>query len=217
MNAFIRACTRVVYRIAYNMHFEGLENLPAEEGVVIASNHRSYADPVLLTMYMKRPVKYMAKEELFRNKLFAAFIRMLGAFPVKRGSGDMKVIEDSVNILKNGNNLVIFPEGTRSKENKVGRGKTGVAMIAAKAGADVLPVGICFEGNKLKFRSRLTVKIGRLIRYEELGVTDGSPKELKAVKKRIMDEITALVEGQPHTKAVPSETSAVSETVSHEG
>lgn len=191
------------------MHFEGLENLPEQEGVVIASNHRSYADPVLLTMYMKRPVKYMAKEELFRNKLFAAFIRMLGAFPVKRGSGDLKVIEDSVNILKNGNNLVIFPEGTRSKENKVGRGKTGVAMIAAKSGADILPVGICFEGNKLKFRSRLTVKIGKLIKYEELGVTDGSPKELKVVKKRIMDDITTLVEGQPHTKA--------SETVTNEG
>ena len=90
MNAFVRVCTRFVYRIAYNMHFEGLENIPEKEGIIIASNHRSYADPVLLTMYMKRPVKYMAKEELFKNKFFAAFIRMLGASPVKRGPGDMK-------------------------------------------------------------------------------------------------------------------------------
>ena len=200
MNPFIRACVRFVYHIAYDLHFEGLENIPADEGVVIASNHRSYADPVLLTVHMKHPVKYMAKEELFKNKLFAAFIRMLGAFPVKRGSGDMKVIDDSVELLKNRNNLVIFPEGTRSKENKVGKGKTGVAMIAAKSGADVLPVGICFEGKKLKFRCRLTVKYGKLIKYDELGVTDGSPKELKAVKIRIMDDITTLVEGQPHTR-----------------
>ncbi len=200
MNAFIRACTRVVYRIVYDMHFEGLENLPEKEGVIIASNHRSYADPVLLTMYMKRPVKYMAKEELFRNKLFGAFIRMLGAFPIKRGSGDMSIISESVDILKNGNNLVIFPEGTRSKENKVARGKTGVAMIAAKAGADVLPVGICFEGEKLSFRCPLTVRIGKVIKYEELNVTDGSPKELKFVKRRIMDEITSLVEGKPYER-----------------
>lgn len=200
MNPVIRACVRFVYHIAYDLHFEGLENIPADEGVVIASNHRSYADPVLLTVHMKRPVKYMAKEELFKNKLFAAFIRMLGAFPVKRGKGDMKVIDDSVELLKNKNNLVIFPEGTRSKENKVGKGKTGVAMIAARSGADVLPVGICFEGKKLKFRCRLTVKYGKLIKYDELGVTDGSPKELKAVKLRIMDDITTLVEGQPHER-----------------
>lgn len=205
MNAFVRTAVKLVYHIAYNMHFEGTSNIPEKEGVIIASNHRSYADPVLLTMYMKKPVKYMAKEELFKNKLFAAFIRMLGAFPVKRGTGDMSVIEESTQILKRGDNLVIFPEGTRSKENKVAGGKTGVALIAAKAGADVLPVGICFEGEKLHFRTKLTVKIGKLIKYEELVSSDGenteiSPKELKAVKIRIMDEITTLVEGKPHER-----------------
>ncbi|MBQ8569303.1 MAG: 1-acyl-sn-glycerol-3-phosphate acyltransferase [Oscillospiraceae bacterium] len=198
MNAFVRGAVRLVYRMFYNIHFEGIENIPENEGVIIASNHRSYADPVLLTMYMKKPVRYMAKEELFKNKLFGAFIKMLGAFPVRRGKGDMQIIEDSVDIIKQGHNLVIFPEGTRAKENKVGKGKTGVAMIAAKAGADVLPVGICFDGPKLKFRCKLTVKIGKLIKAEELSVTGTTPKELKGVKRRIMDEITTLVEGQPH-------------------
>lgn len=198
MNAFVRGAVRLVYRMFYNIHFEGIENIPENEGVIIASNHRSYADPVLLTMYMKKPVRYMAKEELFKNKLFGAFIKMLGAFPVRRGKGDMQIIEDSVDIIKQGHNLVIFPEGTRAKENKVGKGKTGVAMIAAKAGADVLPVGICFDGPKLKFRCKITVKIGKIIRAEELSVTGTTPKELKGVKRRIMDEITTLVEGQPH-------------------
>ena len=198
MNAFVRGAVRLVYRMFYNIHFEGIENIPENEGVIIASNHRSYADPVLLTMYMKKPVRYMAKEELFKNKLFGAFIKMLGSFPVRRGKGDMQIIEDSVDIIKQGHNLVIFPEGTRAKENKVGKGKTGVAMIAAKAGADVLPVGICFDGPKLKFRCKLTVKIGKLIKAEELSVTGTTPKELKGVKRRIMDEITTLVEGQPH-------------------
>ena len=195
MNAFVRYTVMGIYKLFYNFRIEGWENVPEKEGVIIASNHRSYADPVILTMPMKRPDTYMAKEELFHNKIFGAFIRFLGAFPVKRGAGDMQVIDDCVDILESGRNVVIFPEGTRSKENKVGRGKTGVALIAAKSGADVLPMGIVFEGPKLHFRSKVTLKIGKLIKSEELDIGDGSPKQLKLIKKRIMDSITELVEG----------------------
>lgn len=195
MNAFVRYTVMGIYKLFYNFKIEGWENVPEKEGVIIACNHRSYADPVIITMPMKKPVTYMAKEELFHNKLFGAFIRFLGAFPVKRGAGDMKVIDDCVDILESGRNVVIFPEGTRSKENKVGRGKTGVALIAAKSGADVLPMGIIFEGEKLRFRSNLTLRIGKLIRSEELDIGDGDTKNLKKVKSVIMDSITELVEG----------------------
>lgn len=196
MNAFIRYSMYFVYKLFYNFHIEGKENLPEHEGVVIASNHRSYADPVLLTMPMEKPVTYMAKEELFKNKIFGTFIKILGAFPVRRGAGDMQVIDDSIAILQSGKNLVIFPEGSRSKENKVQKGKTGVALIAAKSGADVLPMGICFEGSKLHFRSKLTLRIGKIIPAEELNVDGTSAKELKAIKIRIMDAIRELVEGK---------------------
>ena len=184
-----------IYKLFYNFHIEGVENIPQDRPLVMASNHRSYADPVLLTMPMKKPVTYMAKEELFKNKLFGWFITMLGAFPVKRGAGDMQVIEDSVAILNSGRHLVIFPEGTRSKDGKVGKGKTGVALIAAKSGADVLPCGIIFEGEKLKFRSKLTLRFGKVIPTSEIAVEDASPKALKSVKIRIMDAIRELVEG----------------------
>lgn len=195
MNAFVRYATMGVYKLFYNFHIEGAENIPQDRPLVMASNHRSYADPIILTMPMKRPVTYMAKEELFKNKLFGWFITKLGAFPVKRGGGDMQVIEDSVAILESGRHLVIFPEGTRSKDGKVGKGKTGVALIAAKSGADVLPCGIIFEGEKLRFRSKLTLRFGKVIPAAEIAVEDASPKALKEVKKRIMGEITALVEG----------------------
>ena len=195
MNAFVRYTVMGIYKLFYNFKIEGWENVPEKAGVIIACNHRSYADPVVITMPMKKPVTYMAKEELFHNKLFGAFIRFLGAFPVKRGAGDMKVIDDCVDILESGRNVVIFPEGTRSKENKVGRGKTGVALIAAKSGADVLPMGIIFEGEKLHFRSKLTLRIGKLIKSEELDIGDGDTKNLKKVKSVIMDSITELVEG----------------------
>lgn len=200
MNAFVRYAVWGVYKLFYNFHIEGTENIPQDRPLVMASNHRSYADPVILTMPMKLPVTYMAKEELFKNKLFGWFIRKLGAFPVRRGSGDMQVIDDAVSILNSGKNLVIFPEGTRSKDGKVGKGKTGVALIAAKSGADVLPCGIVFEGEKLHFRSKLTLKFGEVIPAEEIAVEDASPKKLKAVKQRIMGAITELVEGKPEEK-----------------
>lgn len=204
MNAFVRYTVMGIYKLFYNFKIEGRENVPEKEGVIIACNHRSYADPVIITMPMKRPVTYMAKEELFKNKIFGAFIRFLGAFPVKRGAGDMKVIDDCVDILQSGRNVVIFPEGTRSKENKVGRGKSGVALIAAKSGADVLPMGIVFEGEKLHFRSKLTLKIGKMISSEELDVGEHDNKSLKRVKGVIMDAITELVEG-PKTEEISSD------------
>ncbi|MDE6131944.1 MAG: 1-acyl-sn-glycerol-3-phosphate acyltransferase [Oscillospiraceae bacterium] len=202
MNAFVRYVTMGVYKLFYNFHIEGAENIPQDRALVMASNHRSYADPVILTMPMKRPVTYMAKEELFKNKLFGWFITKLGAFPVKRGTGDMQVIDDAVAILNSGRHLVIFPEGTRSKDGKVGKGKTGVAMIAARSGADVLPCGIIFEGEKLRFRSKLTLKFGKVIPASEIAVEDASPKAVKEVKKRIMSEITELVEGPAVEKEI---------------
>lgn len=201
MYAWVRYPVKWLYKIFYDFHIEGIENIPQDRPVVLASNHRSYADPVILTMPMRLPVSYMAKEELFRNKLFGWFIRKLGAFPVTRGAGDMSVIDDSINILRSGRNLVIFPEGTRSKDGKVGKGKTGVAMIAAKSGADVVPCGIVFEGEKLHFRSKLTLKFGKPIKAEELAVEGSSPRELKEVKKRIMGAITELVEDPALTAA----------------
>ncbi|MCM1022628.1 MAG: 1-acyl-sn-glycerol-3-phosphate acyltransferase [Prevotella sp.] len=203
MNAFVRYVTMGVYKLFYNFHIEGTENIPQDRALVLASNHRSYADPVILTMPMKKPVTYMAKEELFKNKLFGWFITKLGAFPVKRGGGDMQVIDDSVAILRSGRHLVIFPEGTRSKDGKVGKGKTGVALIAAKSGADVLPCGIVFEGEKLHFRSKLTLRFGKVIPAAEIAVEDASPKALKEVKKRIMGAITELVEGGADREELP--------------
>ncbi|MBQ5310592.1 MAG: 1-acyl-sn-glycerol-3-phosphate acyltransferase [Oscillospiraceae bacterium] len=211
MNALVRYIVRGVYHLWYNFKIEGEENVPETEGVIIACNHRSYADPVLITMPMRRPVTYMAKEELFRNKLFAAFITGLGAFPVRRGAGDMQVIEDCVTKLGEGKNVMIFPEGTRQKENKVGRIKTGVALIAAKSGAAVLPMGIVFEGPHLKFRTKLTLRIGKLIPPEELAVKEGDRHSINAAKAKIKDALTELVEGAPGTDVQDAVTDGDSE------
>ena len=126
------------------------------------------------------------------NKFFVWLIKVFGAFPVSRGKGDMGAINMSFEKLNSGRNLVIFPEGTRSLDGKVGRGKTGVALIAAVAQCPVIPVGINFEG-KLKFRRKIVVRFGKPIDPEQLKVTTPGPKELKLLRTTIMDSITELV------------------------
>lgn len=196
MYALLRGVVTLVYKIMYSIRFEGTENIPKAGGYVYASNHRSYHDPVLISLPVRRRFAYMAKEELFKNPFFGTLIRLLGAFPVVRGRGDTAVIDSSIEKLKKGKNLVIFPEGTRSYDGKVGKGKTGVALIAAKSGVDVIPVGIVFEGAKMKFRTKVVVKYGKPIRAEELAVTGTSAAELKGLKAKIMGSITELAEGK---------------------
>ena len=171
-----------------------MENLPEEGTFIIACNHRSYADPVLLSLKVKRRCTYMAKEELFKNPVFSALIRAFGAFPVQRGQGANGIIDIAVGKLKSGKNLAIFPEGTRSKDGKVGRGKTGVALIAARAGVPVVPCGIAYE-DKLHFRNKITVRHGKPISPVQLKISDkAAPRELKELKNTIMSSITELVE-----------------------
>lgn len=177
----------------FNLKFEGKENVPRDGSNIFASNHRSMLDPVLVELQCRVPNSFMAKEELFeKNKAFVGLIKFWGAFPIARGKGDMDAIKLSFEKLESGRNLLIFPEGTRSLDGKVGRGKTGVALIAAVAQCPVVPVGINFEG-KLKFRRKIVVRFGKPISPEQLKVTTPGPKELKLLRTTIMDAITELV------------------------
>lgn len=193
---FIYNLTKGIYYGFYHVKVEGRENIPSEPGFIIVSNHRTFADPPLLAVTsMCARFSFVAKEELFRNKLFGWLIRKLGAFPVVRGSGDLKVIDDSIARLAEGRNLVIFPEGTRNKDGKLGRGKSGVALIAARSGATVVPAAIVFKGRKLRFRQKVIVRYGKPILSEELDLPENfDTRVLKPVKNRIMSEIQKLLD-----------------------
>lgn len=191
--SILRPIVRFIYKCWYDLSFEGTENIPKDGSNIFASNHRSYADPVLIALPTRVPFSFMAKEELFeQNAAFTLLIKAFGAFPVTRGKGDTAAIDTSIEKLEMGRNLVIFPEGTRSKDGKVGKGKTGVALIAAMAQVPVVPVGINFEGS-LKFRKKIVVRFGKPIMPEELAVTSTNPRELKKLKTKIMESIIELV------------------------
>ena len=190
---------RIAMHLWYNLKIEGRENIPKGRAFVYASNHRSYADPVLVTLCGRGRFSFMAKSELFEKPLFAWLIRSLGAFPVERGKGDTAAIDKAIDNVQHGTNLLIFPEGTRSKDGRVGRGKTGVALIASRAGTDVVPVGINFDG-KLHFRSKIVVRVGKPIPAGTLAIDENlTERDLLRTLKRdvmppIMEGIRALVD-----------------------
>lgn len=202
MYSVIKFLLRIAFGIAYSLHYEGRENIPKGENVIYASNHRTNADPPLVGAGARGRHCFMAKEELFKNKLFAWLISSLGAFPVARGKGDTAVIDTAIERLQNGRSLMIFPEGTRSKTGKVGRGHSGAALIAAKSGARIIPVGVCF-GDKLKFRTRITVKYGEPIDPADYidDMQEPNPRQLVKLKNKYMEEIKKLVEGETENAA----------------
>lgn len=194
----------IAMKIAFSVKLEGKENIPKDTNCIFASNHRTNADPPLVSCGLKGKHSFMAKEELFKNKFFGWLIRNLGAFPVARGKGDMAVLDTAVERLENGYNLMIFPEGTRSKDGKVHRGHSGAAVIAARSGKPVIPVGIVF-GEKLKFRTKIVVKYGEpIIPADYVEVSDTpNPRQLVKLKNRYMADIKLLVEGEPEAEKLP--------------
>lgn len=180
-----------ILKLVFKIEISGLENVPEDGGFILASNHRSLPDPVFIAARLKHRVYFMAKSELFWWP-FSVIIRALGAFPVKRGQGDHSAVDKANNIIKSQKVLGIFPEGTRSKSGEPLRPKSGIAIIAKDTKADILPVGIHFDG-KLRFRSKITVTYGKLIKFEELEL--GEDMQTSAIKKAsrlVMDRIIEL-------------------------
>ncbi len=171
------------------------ENLPEEGGVVLCCNHASMTDPLRLAYSQRRQIFFMAKEELFRNPVVKAVISGLGAFPVSRGRGDKRAISTAERLLKDGNVLGIFIEGTRSKDGSLQRPKPGAVLLAYRNGVPVLPCCITDTSGGVPgtFRTSI-VSYGRPIPPEELGIRNGTPSELRSASRMVMGKIAALRE-----------------------
>lgn len=179
----------------YDIEYVGLENIPMEGGYIVASNHINAIDPAIIALGMEgRQPHFMGKKELFENPVIKCFLTKLNGFPIVRGSADSEALNYAVRVVKEGHVLGIFPEGTRSKDYKPARAKRGVSMIAHKANAAVLPVSI-YNSDEMKKHSKITVRFGELIPYENLGISEeASKEELKEAAKTIMGEIVKLWE-----------------------
>ncbi|MFN9560016.1 MAG: lysophospholipid acyltransferase family protein [Dolichospermum sp.] len=147
----------------------GAENVPQSGAVIIVSNHASYFDPPIVSSCVRRPVAYMAKEELFKVPVLAQAIKLYGAYPVSRGSADRNAIRAALEYLENGWAVGVFLEGTRTPDGRISDPKRGAALLAAKAKAPFLPVclwgseQILQPGSSLPRPVPLTIRIGQLI------------------------------------------------------
>jgi 1-acyl-sn-glycerol-3-phosphate acyltransferase len=130
----------IIGKIFFQFQVFGKENIPKNGGVIFASNHVSFLDPIVIAIGTKRIISFMARATLFRNIYFAFIIKKLNAFPVRRGRYDRAAIKEAAKRLTKGHGLVIFPEGTRSPDGKVQRGKAGVGVLVLEANVPVVPV-----------------------------------------------------------------------------
>jgi len=115
---------------------------PTSGGVLYICNHQSFLDPVLMSFALRRPVNYMARDSLFRTPGFKQLIASLNAFPVKRGSADLGALKEAMRRLKDGGQVVVFAEGTRTLDGRIGPLLPGVAMLAQRAADWIVPVVI---------------------------------------------------------------------------
>ncbi|MFY9174507.1 MAG: lysophospholipid acyltransferase family protein [Peptococcia bacterium] len=156
---------RAYLKIFNRWKVEGAENVPETGAAVIIANHISYADPVIVACSVKRPVHFMAKEELFRIWGLKGLIKVLGAFPVKRGKIDRTTLRTAAKHLDEGKLLGIFPEGTRYKSGKLGEFLPGASLFALRAGVPIIPVAM--KGTQRIIFNTITVRIGKPLVYPE--------------------------------------------------
>ncbi|RCV50914.1 lysophospholipid acyltransferase family protein [Marinitenerispora sediminis] len=198
----LRGIGSVAGRVLYRPAIEGLENVPAHGPVILASNHLSFADSVVIPLVVPRRVRFLAKTEYFdspgvKGRLSRLAFSSLGALPVKRGAGRdaMTALEAGLSVLRAGEAFGIYPEGTRSRDGRLYRGRTGVGHLALASGAPVVPVAL--------FGTEHIQPVGaRMPRLHPIRVRFGSPLDFSEgyghlrpgqARRLVTDEVMAAI------------------------
>ena len=177
---------RLWFAIMFKVEIKGKENVPAEGNAIICANHYSNYDPFAAAIYLDRLPRYIGKKELFENKILAFLLKEVRVFPLDRKAAmDMKAVKTALKVLKDGEILAIFAEGTRVKEGEHVDAKGGVALFAMKGNASVIP---CAISGKYKFRNKITVEYGAPLSLDEF-----RGQKLTA---EVMTEITDVIMGK---------------------
>jgi 1-acyl-sn-glycerol-3-phosphate acyltransferase len=192
-------------KVVWRPRVEGLENLPATGPVIVASNHRSFADSMVIPIVTPRQVVFLAKEDYFtgtgvKGTLQRAWFEGMGMVPVDRDDtkAALASLDIALEVLRQGKAFGIYPEGTRSRDGRLYRGRTGVAHLALTSGAPVVPVGLTGTehlqpvGSTLPRLAKVTVRFGAALRFE--GRYDGVPagRARREVTDVVMNEIQKL-------------------------
>lgn len=197
---FIKTTFHHPVRWVAGMQVRGAQHVPSEGPLLLAVNHLSYADPVLVAAAIHRPAFYLAKEGLFRNAAMARFFEALGQVRVNRGEGGNEgAVKTAVDLLEQGLVVGVFPEGTTSRPGQVRRGKTGVARIAARSGAPVVPIGIDTSafwprGRKVpRLGKKVYVDIGAPMRLDLKPADAEDRQRMRDATDDVMERVAALL------------------------
>ncbi|MET7641434.1 lysophospholipid acyltransferase family protein [Streptomyces sp. NPDC005438] len=192
-------------RVAFRPRIEGLEHVPAEGPAIVAGNHLSFSDHFLMPAMLHRRITFLAKAEYFngpglKGRLTAAFFRSVGQIPVDRRGrrAAQAAIEEGLGVLSRGELLGIYPEGTRSHDGRLYKGRVGVASMALQAGVPVIPCAMVgtFEvqppGRKIPKLGRVTIRFGEPLDFSRHAGMENERAVLRAVTDEIMGEILRL-------------------------
>jgi 1-acyl-sn-glycerol-3-phosphate acyltransferase len=168
---FIHVITRPLFKSLFKFQIFGAENVPTTGGVMLMINHASYLDPMFIGAAVSRNLHYMARATLFKPKIIDRFLRSLNAFPVHLGSPDRAAIKRALQILEDGNLLLIFPEGTRSVDGSLAKAQDGIGFMAYRTKAAVVPVFL--DGTQ-----KAWPRNARMIKPAKITVSFGKPIDM---------------------------------------
>jgi len=165
----VRAILQAFFRVYFRLSRVGREHIPTDGPVLLAANHRSFSDPFMIGLCLRRPLRFVAKVELFDKRWKAWLLLALGAFPIRRGESDDQAMETARVILERGGAVGIFPEGTRTRPGPLGEPRRGVGRLALETGAPIVPIAIMgtedIRRGWLIRPRRVTVRCGRALTY----------------------------------------------------
>jgi len=194
-------CFRVMYATYFRWRVYGANHVPLSGGVILASNHSSFLDPPLVGSGLKRDINYLARESLFRFPGIGALLRSWNAVPVDRDGGGAKGLKTILDRLLQGNGIILFPEGTRTKDGNLQPARSGIGLTVVKSNAPVVPVRVfgTYEayGKHIKIPrpKRVIVKYGRPMNFEALRAEAKTcdKARLKIIYQEVADEIMAAI------------------------
>ena len=188
----------VLIHILWRIEVVGLDKVPRDRAIVLAPNHISDLDPVFIlgVIFDFSRYRILAKKELFKNPFIGWFLGCLGAVPIDRGKGDTETIDRVIAECKRGTKVLVFPEGTRSKDGRLGKLKSGAFVIAAKAGADILPCRIIYDtpDARMHLFCRIRICFGELIPAGEAKPDDPrhEVRQLRALRTQVTAQLEEL-------------------------
>ena len=191
MYKFVRAISLFYIYVFNRVKVTGKENIPTDGALIICANHHSVFDILLLLTAFKRRIIFMAKQELFKIPVMSFFLKRLNAISVDRSGMPISAVRGALKALKNGEQLGIFPEGTRYNTGDGSDARGGVAMFSYKCKAPIVPIHLVYKRN-VNFFNRYEIRIGKPIIPEELGIEKGSSEEYTQAGEHIMETVYGL-------------------------